>query len=142
MPYAKEIAKRYGAQLAVLHVRPPVVNPATPPETWASAEEAAGIQDEIRSKELGKEFAEFHADILLPEGDVQTLLPNLVEQKKIDLVVMGTRGHTGSREVLSRLDGRRDFPASPVPRADRRTARESNARNERWAAENSLRHRL
>ncbi len=81
MPYAKEIAKRYGAQLAVLHVRPPVVNPATPPETWASAEEAAGIQDEIRSKELGKEFAEFHADILLPEGDVQTLLPNLVEQK-------------------------------------------------------------
>ena len=41
IPYAKEIAKRYEAHLFVLHVRPPVVNPMTPPQTWVNVEEAA-----------------------------------------------------------------------------------------------------
>ena len=100
IPYAKEIAKRYGAQLFVLHVRPPVVNPMTPPQTWANTEEVARNEDERHRKELKAQFAETDADILVQEGDVQSVLTSTIDKKKIDLVVIGTRGRSGIKKFF------------------------------------------
>jgi nucleotide-binding universal stress UspA family protein len=100
IPYAKEIAKRYGAHLFVLHVRPPVVNPMTPPQTWANSEEASGIEDERHQKELTAQFAGANADILIQEGDVRSALASIIDKKKIDLIVIGTRGRSGIKKLF------------------------------------------
>lgn len=99
-PYAKDIAQRFGAHLVVLHVRPEIVDPMTSPQTWAMAKEAAKLEDQTIRKELTEQFAGIGADILMPEGDVQTLLPYLASQKKIDLVVLGTRGRSGIKKFF------------------------------------------
>ena len=41
IPYAAEVAKRFGAKLFALHMRTPVINPMTEPATWATLEKAA-----------------------------------------------------------------------------------------------------
>jgi nucleotide-binding universal stress UspA family protein len=99
-PYAKTIAKTYGAHLFVLHVMPPAVDPMTSPEIWASAGEANRIPVERYRAELSEQFAEFHSDILMPEGDIRELLPQIVSEKKIDLVVIGTRGRSGLKKFF------------------------------------------
>jgi len=100
MPYAKNIAKAFGAHLFVLNVRPEIVDPMTSPQTWAMAAEAAKVEDERHRKELSEQFGDVHADILMPEGDIRTLLPYIVSQKKIDLVVIGTRGRSGVKKFF------------------------------------------
>jgi nucleotide-binding universal stress UspA family protein len=100
IPYAKEIAKKYGAHLLVLHVRPPVVNPMTPPQTWANTEEAARLEAERRRKELAAVFAETDAEILIAEGDIQSVMESTIGQRKIDLVVIGTRGRSGFKKFF------------------------------------------
>ncbi len=100
VPYAKQIAKMYGAHLFVLHVRPPLVNPMTPPQSWANTEEAARNEDERCRKELTTVFAETRADILIQEGDLQSILASTINQNKIDLVVIGTRGRSGVKKFF------------------------------------------
>lgn len=36
IPYAAEVAKRFGAKVFALHMRTPVINPMTEPATWAA----------------------------------------------------------------------------------------------------------
>jgi nucleotide-binding universal stress UspA family protein len=100
IPYGREIAKRYGAHLFVLHVRPPIVNPVTPPQTWANTEEAARMEDERHQTELTAQFAGANADILIQEGDVQSALAAIIDKKKIDLIVIGTRGRSGIKKFF------------------------------------------
>ena len=100
IPYAKQIAKTYGAHLFVLHVRPPVVNPMTPPQTWVNTEEAARNEDERHRKELTAVFAETDANILIQEGDLQSILASAIRDNKIDLVVIGTRGRSGVKKFF------------------------------------------
>src|SRR5215470_12946454 len=61
-PYAAELARHYGANLHALHVRPPVINLMTPPETWDGLEEAAEIEGEQQKRKLLGMFAEIEPD--------------------------------------------------------------------------------
>jgi len=115
IPYAKEIAKRYGAHLFVLHVRPPIVNPMTPPQTWASTEEAAKTQDERHRKERKAQFAEANVDVLVQEGDIQSVLAPTINKEKIDLVVIGTRGRSGVKKFFLGSVAEEIFRQVPCP---------------------------
>jgi nucleotide-binding universal stress UspA family protein len=95
IPFAVELAKRYGAKLHALHVRPPVINPATPPLSWRGLEEAARIEDEEHRKELATAFTGIRPEIEIREGDLWTNLAAVLEESDIDLVVIGTRGRSG-----------------------------------------------
>lgn len=100
IPYAKKIARKYGANLFVLHVRPPVMNPMAAQQAWASVEEAAMVEDERQRKELTAVFADTGAEILVEEGDIQSVLASTIRQHKIDLVVIGTRGRSGYKKFF------------------------------------------
>jgi nucleotide-binding universal stress UspA family protein len=99
-PYAEELARRYGAKLYALNVRPPVINPATPPLTWRGLEEAANVEDEQHRKELLNRFAGLHPEILIQEGDLSLNLAAIIEEEKIDLIVLGTRGRSGIQKFV------------------------------------------
>lgn len=100
IPYAVGLSKRYRAKLYALHVRPPVINPMTPPETWRSLERAAEIKKEQQKRELVKAFQGIQPEILIKEGDLWSNLAEAIQQNKIDLIVIGTRGRSGVRKFV------------------------------------------
>jgi nucleotide-binding universal stress UspA family protein len=100
VPFATELTKRYGAKLHALYVRPPIVNPMTPPLTWDGLEEAAAIEDTRHEKELTSAFAGIQPDILIKEGDIWSSLTAALEEKNIDLIVLGTRGRSGISKIV------------------------------------------
>jgi nucleotide-binding universal stress UspA family protein len=100
LPFAEELARRYGARLYALHVRPPAVNPMTPPVSWIGLEEAAKLEDDQHRKDLANAFTGIQPEILIKEGDLWSNLAAVLEDDNIDLIVMGTRGRSGARKFV------------------------------------------
>jgi nucleotide-binding universal stress UspA family protein len=100
IPYAAAMVKSYGAKLHILHVRPPVVNPMTPPATWPPLEEAAKAEANQQTRELLTRFAGIQPEILIKEGDLWSNVAAEIEQHNIDLIVIGTRGRSGIPKLL------------------------------------------
>lgn len=99
--YASALAKHYGAKLYALHVRPPVVNPMTPPVTWKNLEEAANRESELDIQKLLNLFAGLQSEILINDGDLWSNIEAIMQGTQVDLIVMGTRGRSGvARFVL------------------------------------------
>lgn len=99
IPYVKRIARHYDADLVALHVRPPAVNPMSPPVSWPSEESIRKQDEEYRDQLLGT-FAGIRTTALITEGDIQSRLRDVIETFHTDLVVIGTRGRTGLGKVL------------------------------------------
>jgi nucleotide-binding universal stress UspA family protein len=115
IPFAAELTKRYGAKLHALHVRPPVVNPATPPLTWLGLEEAAKIEDEEHRKQLLTAFTGMQPEIQIKEGDLWLNLAAVLEESDIDLVVIGTRGRSGISKFVLGSAAEEIFRQAPCP---------------------------
>jgi len=95
LPYAGELAKHYGAKLYALHVRAPVINPMTPPAGWPALERAAEEEERERRETLHNAIPGIEPTVLIEDGDFWTNVKYVVDEKHIDLIVMGTRGLTG-----------------------------------------------
>ena len=115
VPFAAELTKRYGAKLYALYVRPPVVNPMTPPFTWSGLEEAAAIEDARHEKELANAFSGIQPEILMKEGDIWSSLTSAIEEKNIDLIVIGTRGRSGISKFVLGSIAEEIFRRAPCP---------------------------
>jgi nucleotide-binding universal stress UspA family protein len=100
IPYVKRIAKHYEANIVALHVHPPVVNPMTPPETWAADVQAQDARDQWHREDLARTFSGMPIEVRIEEGAIQESLRTAIEQNNIDLVVLGTRGRTGLGKLL------------------------------------------
>jgi nucleotide-binding universal stress UspA family protein len=100
IPYVKEIARHYDANLVALQVHPPVVNPMTPPQTWAADAAAAETLDRMHREHLLSTFVGIPTTVLIEEGGIQTGLQRAIERYHVDLVVIGTRGRTGVSKLL------------------------------------------
>jgi nucleotide-binding universal stress UspA family protein len=96
LPYATEFAKRFGARLYALHVRPPSINPMTQPTTWPVLEENAKVEADAEKQTLLKSFPGIQPQVLVEEGDFWDILKSTIEKHKIDLIVLGTRGRSGA----------------------------------------------
>ena len=97
LPYAAEIARRYGAKLYAVHVLPSDAYAMTPP-------------GELLSHMEGVE-----AEVLVRSGDIWTAIENVIETFKIDLVVLGTHGRTGWGKVLLGSVAETIFRKAPCP---------------------------
>ena len=96
IPYVREIVARYGAKLVTLHVRPPLVNPMTPPASWTSTLEHAQLEEQKQRAGLRLAFGDLRPVVLFEEGDILSSLAAAVEKYQVDLVVVGTRGRSGA----------------------------------------------
>ena len=99
IPFVKRIAKHYDANLVVLHVRPPAVNPLTEPAYWPTEETVRKENEELREQLLDT-FADIRTTPLIEEGDIQSRLQEAIAKNHTDLVVIGTRGRTGLGKML------------------------------------------
>ena len=100
IPYVQNLARHYKANIFALHVRPPVVNPMTPPSSWEGQVENAKIVDDEHRKELLQSFTGLPTEVLIQEGPLESLFQAAIRKNDIDLVVIGTRGRTGIGKLL------------------------------------------
>jgi nucleotide-binding universal stress UspA family protein len=95
IPYVKEFAEHYDANLVAMHVRTPVVNPMAEPATWDVYLEAAKVEDAQDRERLLQTFAGIKTEVLIEEGSIYGQLQTAMEKNNTDLVILGTRGRTG-----------------------------------------------
>jgi len=115
VPYASALAKHYGAKIYALHVRPPIVNPMTPPVTWKGLEEAASREAEQYKQNILKSFAGLQPEILINEGDLWSNIEAIMKEVEIDLIVMGTRGRSGVARFVLGSTAERIFRQAACP---------------------------
>lgn len=114
-PYAAALAKRYGAKLYALHVRPPIANTATLPENWRALENVAEIDAEREKFALIHTFEGMHPEILINEGDLWPNIKAAIQEHEIDMIVMGTRGRSGIGKFLLGSAAEEIFRQAPCP---------------------------
>ena len=102
LPYAAGIARKLGSSVYLCHIvepKPLVASaPEVAPSLYEGIEEQAATQ--LTALAHSPELKEIDAKTALGEGAIGDALPNLVLEKKIDLIVMGTHGRTGIRRLL------------------------------------------
>ena len=100
-PIAIEIARRYGAKVYGVHVNRFDDYTATAPNAWAAMAEAAEKETKEDAGRLNEQLQSIEHEVVISEGNTWEVMSKLIEQKEIDLVVLGTRGRTGlGRAIL------------------------------------------
>jgi nucleotide-binding universal stress UspA family protein len=118
---AAGLARRFGAEVIVLHVHePPYVGDPDPYVVSASfrllfaerrrlAEKQMGMLE----KRLSRRRAKCHA--LIGEGRPADEIIAAARKQKADLIVMATRGHTGAKRLLLGSVAERVVRGAPCP---------------------------
>jgi nucleotide-binding universal stress UspA family protein len=100
LPYAHEIARRYGATLHVVHAIQPDVYPLVPPTEWPKVAKDEEIFREESKAELEAQLEDVDHKLIFKRGKVAGVLNEVIEKEKTDLLVMSTHGRTGIRKAL------------------------------------------
>ena len=103
---ATDLARRYEASLYVIHVLPPVVNPVLTEAEWIPPEEVPRdtVLTQIRER-MQDRYGLAPSEGVAPEfvvldGHVSTEILKFLEERGVDLAVMGSYGLSGMGLVL------------------------------------------
>jgi nucleotide-binding universal stress UspA family protein len=99
-PFAIEIAQRYGAKVYGVHVNPFDNYTAAAPEAWAAMAEAADKEITEHAQRLNEQLKGVEHEVVIGEGNIWEVMSDLIKQKEIDLIVLGTRGRAGLGKAL------------------------------------------
>lgn len=102
LPYVAGIAGKLGSSVYLCHIVEPNSLVFSAPEAAPRLYE--GMRDQaitqLEALAHSPELKEIDAKTVVGAGAIGDALPNLVVEKKIDLMVMGTHGRTGVRRLL------------------------------------------
>jgi len=114
-PIAIEIAQRYGAKVYGVHVNRFDDYTAAAPNAWAAMAEAAERENKEDTGRLNEQLQGIDHEVVVGEGKTCEVISDLIEQKEIDLVVLGTRGRTGLGKALLGSVAEQILRQSPCP---------------------------
>ncbi|MGB2898475.1 MAG: universal stress protein [Candidatus Acidiferrum sp.] len=114
-PIAIQIARRYGAKIYGVHVNASDPYAAAAPEAWAAMAEAAEKAAKEDAGRLNEQLQGIEHEVVIGEGKIWEVMSDLIEQKEIDLVVLGTRGRTGFGKTLLGSVAEQILRQSPCP---------------------------
>jgi nucleotide-binding universal stress UspA family protein len=114
-PIAIQIASRYGAKIYGVHVNATDPYAAAAPEAWAAMAEAAEKAAKEDAGRLNEQLQGIEHEVVIGEGKIWEVMSDLIEQKEIDLVVLGTRGRTGFGKTLLGSVAEQILRQSPCP---------------------------
>lgn len=114
-PIAIQMAQRYGAKIWGVHVNAFDHYTAAAPEAWAAMTEATEREAKEHSQLLNDQLRSVEHEVVIGEGAIWEVVSNLIEQKEIDLVVLGTRGRTGFGKTLLGSVAEQILRQSPCP---------------------------
>jgi nucleotide-binding universal stress UspA family protein len=98
LPYAAGLARHFGSSVFALHVRlivqPFVAQPfAEPMEPMIPGPTETEIREDFLKELSG--LSDTPNEVVIADGDVWLSVQTAIDEKKIDLIVLGTRGRTG-----------------------------------------------
>lgn len=100
LPYALAITRQYGAKLYGAHVVSSEDYLFTAPDLWpAHLKQEEKIQNEVMRR-LNEQLGGIAHESLFGVGDVWKVLSRFLDERAIDLLVIGTHGRTGARKLL------------------------------------------
>jgi nucleotide-binding universal stress UspA family protein len=114
-PIAIQIARRYGAKVYGVHVNRFDDYTAAEPSAWAAMAEAAEKETKEDAGRLTEQLQSIEHGVVIGEGNLCEVLSNVIQQKEIDLVVVGTRGRTGFGKTLLGSVAEQILRQSPCP---------------------------
>ena len=115
LPYAGDLAARYGAKLYVVHAKTPV-NYAVPAQAWqTTADEACEIEMQGLRSSLAKSFPGVQSESVIGDGTAWDVLTTVLEKYKIDMIIVGTRGRTGLGKLLLGSQAEEILRRAPCP---------------------------
>ena len=114
-PIAIQIARRYGAKVYGVHVNRFDDYKAAAPSAWAAMAERAEKETREDAGRLNEQLQSIEHEVVIGEGNLWEVLSNMIQQKEIDLVVVGTRGRTGFGKTLLGSVAEQILRQSPCP---------------------------
>jgi nucleotide-binding universal stress UspA family protein len=114
-PIAIQIARRYGAKVYGVHVNRSDDYTGVAPNAWAAMAEAAEKETKEDAGRLNEQLQGIEHEVVIGEGNLWEVLSNVIQQKEIDLVVVGTRGRTGFGKTLLGSVAEQILRQSPSP---------------------------
>ncbi len=99
-PIAIQIARRYEAKVYGVHVNRFDDYTGAAPNAWAAMAEAAEKETKEDAGRLNEQLQGIEHEVVIGEGNLWEVLSTVIQQKEIDLVVVGTRGRTGFGKTL------------------------------------------
>jgi nucleotide-binding universal stress UspA family protein len=114
-PIAIQIARRYEAKVYGVHVNRFDDYTGAAPNAWAAIAEAAEKQTKEDAGRLNEQLQDIEHEVVIGEGNLWEVLSSVIQQKEIDLVVVGTRGRTGFGKTLLGSVAEQILRQSPCP---------------------------
>jgi nucleotide-binding universal stress UspA family protein len=114
-PIAIQIARRYGAKVYGVHVNRSDDYTGVAPNAWAAMAEAAEKETKEDAGRLNEQLQSIEHEVVIGEGNLWEVLSNVIQQKEIDMVVVGTRGRTGFGKTLLGSVAEQILRQSPCP---------------------------
>jgi len=116
LPYALSIARKYGSKVFVVHVVSLSPLPSSSPTIALQALAAQAVREakEVMTK-LESQLEGIPHKILIRKGDISKELSRIVDEERIDLIVLGTHGRTGISKVLMGSVAEEIFRQSACP---------------------------
>ena len=99
-PIAIQIARRYGTKVYGVHVNRLDDYTAAAPNAWAAMAEAAEKETKEDAGRLNEQLQGIEHEVVIGEGNIWEVVSKLINEKEIDLVVLGTRGRTGLGKTI------------------------------------------
>jgi nucleotide-binding universal stress UspA family protein len=116
LPYALSIARKYGSTIFAVHV---ISSPAflvSPPTVELQAIAAQALREANEGMGgLEGQMKGIPHEIIIRKGDIWEELSAIVNNKGIDLIVVGTHGRTGVSKVLMGSVAEKIFRQAPCP---------------------------
>jgi nucleotide-binding universal stress UspA family protein len=116
LPYAAAIARNYGAKVYALNVFEPATYSYTTPELTVAAIQAEEDSAKFAMTRVESRFSGLGCEAILERGiDVWPAVDREIKRHAIDLIVLGTRGRTGTKKLLFGSVAEEIFRRSAVP---------------------------
>ncbi|OQY04197.1 MAG: hypothetical protein B6I22_09985 [Desulfobacteraceae bacterium 4572_123] len=102
---AVEMAEKYNAELDLLHILPPVINPMMSDNEWIIPDDSQNslfTQLKTRMEQVygGRIDKVIKHKLIVLSGHVSTEILKYLKEKQIDIVILGSYGLTGMGLVL------------------------------------------
>jgi nucleotide-binding universal stress UspA family protein len=116
LPYLRAIAERYGSTVHVVHVLPPEARTAVPLDKISELD-ADQISAESAMKALltGNFFEDIAHSATIERGPLWEVLAAIIEEKSIDLIVLGTHGRRGLKKLVLGSVAEQVYRHAPCP---------------------------
>lgn len=102
LAYALAVAKRFGAEIALVHAIPPEPREPVPMDPLPRELDRHRIEAEQKIKELAEEshLQDFRNHIVVQQGPVWEVLSSIIDRYRAGLLMLGTHGRGGLKKFV------------------------------------------